>query len=340
MACNPSNDVIDGFTSFDVVDSQGMGAVDTAEFKVCFPFDHDTFRDIYLAKQSDRWRVSFHAPANRAPKQDNWTRNDGNGPSNCLAVPDQCRLYTKYCCWSIACKVSYDVVWPNERRLTRNLSHRIYHEAHYQLRKQNIFYFTNFGSDLKTLTSNVGLFKCRSGACGHGRLRSELANVVFELGDEELPNHAEDRVHAFGCVIRHLRSEIIIGSLHLKLAYHTFGTSAQLSVFASTLSKIKVQDQLTITGDEMFLEMSFGDLPKSLGMDVMPIRSSFQAYHPEVQYSPGWFNYQYRPQKYLNKDAESQDQHRVAESSELSEAADAAVHDLQDGGAADEGLGL
>lgn len=191
--------------------------------------------------------------------------------------------------------------------LTRDSSHRIYHEAHYQLRKQNTFYFTNFGSDLKTLSSSVGPFKCRSGACGHGRLRSELANVVFELGDEELPNYAEDKVHVFGCVLRHLRSEIIVGSLQLKLAYHTFGTSSQLSIFASTLKKIKVQGKLTITGDERFLEMSFGDLPKSLGMDVMPVRSSFQAYNPEIQYSPGSFDYQYHGQKYLNKDTESQD---------------------------------
>lgn len=125
--------------------------------------------------------------------------------------------------------------------------------------------------------------------------------MVFELGDEELPNCAEDKVHAFGCVLRHLRSEIIIGSLHLKLAFHTFGTSTQLSTFASTLSKVKVQDNLTITGDERFLEMSFGDIPKSLGMDVMPVRSSFQAYNTEIQYSPGSFDYQYYGQKYVNK---------------------------------------
>lgn len=125
--------------------------------------------------------------------------------------------------------------------------------------------------------------------------------MVFELGDDELPNFAEDKVHAFGCVLRHLRSVIIIGSLHLKFAYHTFGTSAQLSVFASRLNRIKVQGKVTITGDERYLEMSFGDLPKSLGMDVMPVRSSFQAYNPQIQYSPGSFDYQYHAQKHLNK---------------------------------------
>ena len=208
--------------------------------------------------------------------------------------------------------------------LTSNVhSHRIYHEAHYQLRKQNTFYFGNFGSDLKTMTSSIGPLKCRSGACGYGRLRSELAEVVFELGDEELPNYAEDKVHAFGCVLRYLRSEIIISSLHVKLAYHTFGNSAQLSDFASTLSKIKVQHELTIIGDERFLDMSFGDLPKSLEVDAMPFRSSFEAYNPSVQYSPGSFHYQYKAQKYLDKDAESQYGHPVPESTNLSKAGDA-----------------
>ena len=172
------------------------------------------------------------------------------------------------------------------------------------------------------LASNVGPLKCRSGACGYGRLRSELAKVVFELGDEDLPNSAEDRVHAFGCVLRYLRSDIIIGSLHLKLLYHTFGTSAQLSYFASTLKHIKVQHELIITGDEKFLEMSFGDLPKSLNMPAMPLRSSFKAYDPSVRYSPGSFDYQYHAQEDLDNDAESQHGLSVAESTDLSEAGD------------------
>ena len=172
------------------------------------------------------------------------------------------------------------------------------------------------------MASNAGPLKCRSGACGYGRLRSELPKVVFELGDEELPNCAEDRVHAFGCVLRYLRSDIIIGSLHLKLAYHTFGTSAQLSDFASTLKKIKVQHELTITGDKKFLEMSFGDLPKSLDMPPMPLRSSFKAYDPSCQYSPGSFDYQYHAQEDLDKDAEDQRGLSVAESTDLSEARD------------------
>lgn len=146
--------------------------------------------------------------------------------------------------------------------------------------------------------------------------------MVFELGDWELPNCAEDRVHAFGCVLRYLRSDIIICSLHLKLAYHTFGTSAQLSHFASTLKKIKVQHELTITGDEKLLEMSFGDLPKSLDMPAMPLRSSFTAYDPSCQYSPGSFDYQYHAQEDLDKDAEIQHGLSVAESTDVPEVGD------------------
>lgn len=34
------------------------------------------------------------------------------------------------------------------------------------------------------------------------------------------------------------------------------------------MSKIKVQDQLTVIGDEKFLEVSFGELSGNLGMNV------------------------------------------------------------------------
>ena len=69
-------------------------------------------------------------------------------------------------------------------------SDRIYHEADYQLRKQNKFVLGNLGSDLKTMASSIGLLKCRSEACGHSPLRSLLANVKFHLGDEDLSDHA------------------------------------------------------------------------------------------------------------------------------------------------------
>lgn len=55
----------------------------------------------------------------------------------------------------------------------------------------------------------------------------------------------------------------------INLAYHAFSNSAQLSVFASSLSKIKVQDQLTVIGDEKSLEMSFEDFPSSLDMNMI-----------------------------------------------------------------------
>ena len=181
-------------------------------------------------------------------------------------------------------------------------SHRIYHEAHYQLRKQNTFIFGNFGSDLKTIASSIGPFKCRSGACGHEPLRSSLAKVKFNLGDEDLPDHGDDKAYAFGCALRHLRSEITTSSLHIQLGYHTFSTSAKLSSFASALKKIKVEDNVTIIGDERYLEMDFGDIPSSLGMNVMPVYSRFEPYDQNIPYSPGRFHHRYKLGKPESKD--------------------------------------
>ncbi len=91
-------------------------------------------------------------------------------------------------------------------------SDRIYHEAHYQLRKQNKFVFANSGSDLTAITSSIGPLKRHSGACGHSPLRSLLANVKFHLGDEDLFDHADGKVHAFRCALRCLRPKIIARS--------------------------------------------------------------------------------------------------------------------------------
>ncbi|CAF9906144.1 hypothetical protein IMSHALPRED_004100 [Imshaugia aleurites] len=184
------------------------------------------------------------------------------------------------------------------------VNHGIYHEAHYQLRKQNTFVFDHYGADLNAIASSIGPLRCRTGACGHAPLRSSLAKAVFDLGDEDLPGYGNDQVYAFGCALRHLRSGIVINSLHLNLAYHTFGNSAQLSSFASALSKIKVQDKVTITGDEKFLDMCLGDIPITLGMHMLPMHSKFQAYRRDMQYSPGWFLYQYVPERRVGKDPE------------------------------------
>ena len=185
-------------------------------------------------------------------------------------------------------------------------SHRIYHEAHYQLRKRNVFIFGNFGSDLKTIASSIGPLKCRSGACGHGPLRSTLANVVFDLGDEELPNCAYDKVDAFRYALRNLRSPITVNSLHLRLAYYTFANSTQLSDLASALSKIKVQEKLIISGDEGVVDMSFEELPSKLSMSTMPVYSRFDAYHPEIQNSRGSYLHQYIPENQVGEDTASE----------------------------------
>ena len=144
--------------------------------------------------------------------------------------------------------------------------------------------------------------------------------MVFDLGDEELPNCAYDRVDAFGCALRNLRSPITVNSLHLRLAYYTFANSTQLSDLASALSKIKVQEKLIITGDEGVLDMSFGELPSKLGMGTMPVYSRFEAYHPEIQYSPGSFFHQYIPEKQVGEDTESEVKHLAAILTPLSEA--------------------
>ena len=219
-------------------------------------------------------------------------------------MPHQCRLYTQYRCWSIACQVSHNHIQEPEILLTIiSRSHRIYHEAHYQLRQRNKFVFANFGSDLAAIASSIGLFKCRSGACGYKPLSPLLVDVKFHLGDEHLPDHADDKVHAFGCALRHLRSEITISSLHIQLGYHTFSNSAQLSWFASTLDKIKVQDKVTFVGDESFLDLSFEDLPSSLGMNVTPVYTCFEPYNLEIEYSPCSFNRRYEREKHVDDDA-------------------------------------
>lgn len=108
-----------------------------------------------------------------------------------------------------------------------------------------------------------------------------------------MPGDAADRVYAFGCALRYLRPEIVIGSLYISLAYHTFHSNAQLSWFASALNKIEVEDKLTVAGDERFLKMDFEELPKNLGMDLMPVYSLSQAYNPLDETSPCWFLHRY-----------------------------------------------
>lgn len=128
--------------------------------------------------------------------------------------------------------------------------------------------------------------------------------MVFVLGDEDLPNYADELIHAFGCALHYLRSEILVSSLHISLAFHTFSSAAQLSWFASALSKIKVQDKVTITGHEKFLDIAFMDLPINLGMHMMPAYANFWAYNPNDQYSTGWFLYHYVSEKHVSKDAD------------------------------------
>lgn len=130
--------------------------------------------------------------------------------------------------------------------------------------------------------------------------------MTFSLGDEHLPEYANDKLHAFGCALKYLRSEMIISSLNIKFAYHSFNNSAQLSGFASTLRMIKVQDKVIISGDENLLEMSFGDILSSLGMKTMPEESYYWPYDPATRYSPGYFIHKYVPTKLVDKDERPQ----------------------------------
>ena len=113
--------------------------------------------------------------------------------------------------------------------------------------------------------------------------------MVFDVGDEDLPDSAQDKLHAFGCALRQLRSPIIINSLYIRFAYHSFRSSAQLSDFASTMNKIKVQESLIVSGDEHFLDINLEDLPRGLGMEVLPVYSRTSAatflheYKPKMQ---------------------------------------------------------
>ena len=116
---------------------------------------------------------------------------------------------------------------------------------------------------------------------------------------------------------------MIISSLHIKLAYFSFPNSEQLSAFASTLSNIKVQEKLFIGGDEQVLDMSFGDIPKNLGMGMMPVCSRFEAYNPNIRYSPGAFSHEYLPARYFDQCADFQHGHLIVGSTNLSQAEEA-----------------
>ena len=132
--------------------------------------------------------------------------------------------------------------------------------------------------------------------------------MVFYLGDEDLPDLGADKTHAFGCTLRYLRSQITIESLYMNIAMHTFRGSADLSWFAAGLVNIKVQDKLTVIGDEKFLDMCFGDLPNTLGMALIPVHSYFLPYNPFIRYTPGWVTRQYVPEEHAVKEAISRHQ--------------------------------
>ena len=144
--------------------------------------------------------------------------------------------------------------------------------------------------------------------------------MTFDIGDDELPGVAEDRVYAFGCALRYLRSQIIVNSLHLRFAFYTFRSSAQLSDFASGLSKIKVQERLSITGDEQILNMSIREIPAMLRMNRMPAYSQFSAYTPDGKCSPGLFFHLYVPEIRFDKVSDPQQGDLVVTTTETSQA--------------------
>lgn len=157
---------------------------------------------------------------------------------------------------------------------------------------------------MKLVASSVGPLKCRSGACGHGPLKPTLAYVTFALGDGDLPDLPNDRIYAFGCALRQLRSLLIINLLHIQLEYYSFRSSAQISDFASALSKIKVQGRVVVTGDKQILDMGIEELPRKLGMNMQPFHSRLEAYTAEFQLF-GVFSHHYLPGKPASEDIES-----------------------------------
>ena len=94
-----------------------------------------------------------------------------------------------------------------------------------------------------------------------------------------------------------------MNSLYIKLGYYSFRSSAQLSDFASALIKIKVQESLIITGDKQILDMGLEDLPRELGMNMLPMRSRFEAYTAEYQLFGAFLHY-YMPEKLASEDTE------------------------------------
>ena len=161
---------------------------------------------------------------------------------------------------------------------------------------QNTFVIGNFGSGLRALASSNGPLKCRLGTCGYEAFHLTLGRVIFDVGEEEMPERAYDKVHAFRCALQYLRYPISINTLHMRFAYHSFRTSAQFSDFASALGMIKVQERLIITGDEKTLDMSIQDIPSKLGLDIEPTYSFYHPFDPYT-YSNGDFIQHYEPER-------------------------------------------
>ena len=94
-----------------------------------------------------------------------------------------------------------------------------------------------------------------------------------------------------------------MNSLYIELGYYSFRSNAQLSDFASALSKIKVQERVIITGDKQILDMGLEDLLRELGMNMLPMRSRFEACTAEYQLF-GTFLHYYMPEKLASEDTE------------------------------------
>ena len=68
----------------------------------------------------------------------------------------------------------------------------------------------------------------------------DFAEVVLPV-DEDLPDLGADKIHAFGCALRYLRTEIALESLNISLTFQAFSHNAKLSWQTTTVKRLRAE---------------------------------------------------------------------------------------------------
>ena len=75
--------------------------------------------------------------------------------------------------------------------------------------------------------------------------RSKLTSIQFAEvvlpGVEDLPDLGADKIHAFGCTFRYLRTEIALESLNISLTFQAFSHIAKVSWQTTTVKRSRAE---------------------------------------------------------------------------------------------------